>query len=272
MSSTAPIDPYGVIRRNVVSGELDLAEEELLRLGYTIIENAVPVELLDTLKAALDDIFASQTKAAGGVEAMQSLRDTNVVRLPLAYDHRFLALATPEPVMALVRRVLGENFVLIMQNGIINPPDRGFEQARYHRDLNYQHWTSSRPLALNFLICLDPFTPENGASVVLPGSHKFEAFPSDEFVRRHEVQVRAPPGSAIVMDAMAYHRAGHNGTARPRVGVNHVVGVPPFGQQIDIPRCVPAEWANDPFLETYLGFRWNPKPSVDAWRTARKGQ
>lgn len=229
----AAVETYGVTRRFDARSWLDEATEELSRLGYTICPNVIATEKVGHLKSLLDEIYAEQQHAAGGANALAQIGDANLVRLPLAFRREFLDVAAPAKIMALAKRVLGDNFVLLMQNGVINPPDAPFEQRRYHRDLNYQHWVASRPIAFNFLICLDAFTTENGASFVLPGSHLHEEFPSDAFVRRHELQLCAPAGAAIVMNAMTYHRAGPNRSASARYGINQVVGSPMLAQQID---------------------------------------
>jgi len=86
--------------------------------------------------------------------------------------------------------------VLNQQNGVINPPhSERYNQGAWHRDLPYQHFVSSRPLAINALFCLDQFTIENGATKVLPASHRQEAFPSDDFVQSQATPVTAPAGS-----------------------------------------------------------------------------
>jgi hypothetical protein len=51
--------------------------------------------------------------------------------------------------------------------------------------------------------------------------------------------------------------------------VNHVIGLPILSQQIDIPRSLGGKWSDDPFLSKYLGYRWNPKPSVLEWRQGK---
>jgi ectoine hydroxylase-related dioxygenase (phytanoyl-CoA dioxygenase family) len=156
-----------------------------------------------------------------------------------------------------------------MQNGIINPSVQRHPQIKWHRDLNYQHWTSSRPLAFNALVCLDEFTSLNGATYALPGSHLFAPFPSEAYVAKHEKQIETRAGSVIVMNAMLFHRGGSNRSDAPRRAVNHVIGLPILGQQIDIPNSMGEKWADDRFLSGYLGYRWNPKPSVSAWRQSK---
>jgi hypothetical protein len=68
---------------------------------------------------------------------------------------------------------------------------------------------------------------------------------------------------------MVFHRAGVNRSAAARLAVNHVIGLPILSQQIDIPRSLGGKWSDDPLLSKYLGYRWNPKPSVVEWRRAK---
>ena len=65
-------------------------------------------------------------------------------------------------------------------------------------------------MAINALFCLDAFTTENGATLVLPATHKQEEFPSDRFVEASAAQVCAPSGSYIVLDCMLYHSGAPN--------------------------------------------------------------
>jgi ectoine hydroxylase-related dioxygenase (phytanoyl-CoA dioxygenase family) len=222
----------------------------------------------------LDRLLVEQTAQCGGEQALHRVRDADLVRCPLAYDDTMLPLACHDTVLGLVQRVLGENLVLLMQNAVVNRPSREQAQSRWHRDLNYQHWTSSRPLALNFLVCVDRFFIEGGATWALPGSHLHEAFPSSAYVARHERPVEAEPGSVVLMDAMLFHRSGVNRSAdHVRRAVNHVVGTPFMGQQIDMPRLLARhgrDHSADPFLHRYLGYRWNPAADVETWRQHRE--
>lgn len=260
---------YGVTDRNRTGDALDLALEELDIQGYTVLDSGLSPQRLGALRERLDAIARRQEEEVGGRGNLERINDSDVVRCPLAYDELFLELATHPVLLELSRRVFGENFVLVMQNGVINPPGHEHYQARWHRDLNYQHWVSSRPLAIHALFCLDPFTPVSGGTMFLPGSHHIESFPSDAYVEKHERSVDVPAGAVLVANAMVYHRAGHNRSADMRRGVNHVIGRPFLAQQIDLPRMMRGRGADDPFLGRYLGYRWNPPASVEAWRRER---
>ena len=264
---------YGVRERETVDDELSLHAEELGRDGVTVLADVFEPSHMHDVGTRLDRLLAEQTLACGGVQALERIRDADLVRCPLAYDDAMLPLACPDRVLALVRRLLGDSFVLLMQNAVVNRRRQQQAQSRWHRDLNYQHWTSSRPLALNFLVCVDRFFADGGATWALPGSHLHEAFPSDGYVARHERVIEAGPGSVVVMDAMLFHRSGVNRSASHiRRAVNHVVGAPFMGQQIDMPRLLARQGRDhsaDPFLNRYLGYRWNPAAAVESWRQQR---
>jgi ectoine hydroxylase-related dioxygenase (phytanoyl-CoA dioxygenase family) len=152
---------------------------------------------------------------------------------------------------------------------VINPSGQRHTQLAYHRDLPYQHFVSSRPLAISALFCIDPFTTETGATTLIPGSHRMEQFPSDVVAAELDTSVSAEPGSFIVFDSMVFHRAGENRSGRPRRGVNHVYSTPIIAQQISLPDALNGRYAGDPALARLLGYDVAPARSVTAWRERR---
>jgi ectoine hydroxylase-related dioxygenase (phytanoyl-CoA dioxygenase family) len=257
---------YGVYRVTSAQDHTDVLAEEILRCGYVVTDSGLSPAQIDSYRQRLDAVYAVQMKELGGEAALQRINDANIARCLLAYDAEFLEMATLPVLLGVAERVLGSNFVLLMQNGVINPPGQRHFQIKWHRDLNYQHWVSSRPLALSALLCLDPFSRQTGGTHVLAASHLKEEFPSEAFIRRHEQVIEAGPGSLIVFDSMMFHRAGQNSSGIIRRAVNHVVGVPILAQQISIPDMLQGRYQDDAFLARYLGYRWNPRPSVLQWR------
>ena len=157
----------------------------------------------------------------------------------------------------------------MQQNGVINTPQQRHSQVAYHRDLPYQHFVSSRPLAISALFCIDAFRVENGATTVLPASHRVEAFPSDGVAEQLDTPVTAEAGSFILFDSMLFHRAGVNRSDRPRRAVNQVFTVPLIAQQISLPEALQGRYQEDPELARLLGYDMAPPGSVLAWRERR---
>lgn len=259
---------YGVVERAAAADAIGQHAERIRLIGYTVLAGGWSGDEVADFAKRLDRVLAAQRAEFGDAE-LQAIGDTYTARCLLADDEAFLRLATYPPLLALCRALLGDYVVLTQQNGVINPPQQAHTQAAYHRDLPYQHFVSSRPLAISALFCLDPFRPETGATTVLPGSHRLEAFPSPEAAAAIDVAVAADAGSFIVFDSMLFHRAGVNQTPRPRRGVNHVFAAPIIAQQISLPAALGGRHADDPVLARLLGYESAPAASAAAWRARR---
>jgi ectoine hydroxylase-related dioxygenase (phytanoyl-CoA dioxygenase family) len=262
------VSSYGVLETGQAGDEMDLKLEELTRVGYTLVESGLGADELEELRGKLVDVYARQAAELDSASLDES-NDADVARCLLAYEECFFELATNPALLGVCKRIFGESFVLLQQNGVINRPSRGNYQLRWHRDLPFQHWVASRPVAIAALFCLDEFNSTTGGTYALPGSQGHEGFPSDPFVRRHQQVMSAPAGTFIFMDAMMFHRAGKNSSDDPRRGINHLIGLPFLAQQIDLPTMLGGAYAEDPFLSRYLGYKWNPAASIEAWRQGR---
>lgn len=244
----------------------DLNAEEVRNLGYTIIDGGFSADELQAMREKIDRIYEQQVREIGGEEALKRMNDADMARCLLGYDDFFLNVAIHPGVMAIVRKLMGEYFMLMSQNGVINRPVDAHYQITWHRDLNYQHFVSSRPLAMSALVCVDDFSDETGGTHLLPASHKSELFPSPEYIAMHEKVVEAKAGSIIVFDAMVYHRSGNNRSLGIRRAVNHIYTLPLIKQQISFPRMLDGKFSDDPFLRFFLGYDYETAESVQSWR------
>jgi len=259
---------YGVNEQEVAADDLAAHAERIRLAGYCVLAGALSAADTADLAARLDEVIRRQTEEFGS-ERLEQIGDRFTARCPLVDDAAFLKLATHPRLLALVRLLLGDYVVLMQQNGVINPPQEGHTQGAYHRDLPYQHFVSSRPLAISALFCIDPFRTETGATMVIPGSHHVERFPSTAVAASAEVSVNADAGSFVVFDAMLFHRAGDNRSGRVRRAVNNVFSVPIIAQQISLPSALNGRYSDDPELARLLGYDSTPAASVVDWRTRR---
>lgn len=250
----------------------DFCAEEVRNIGYTVVQSGFSADDLQTIRQKIDNIYQLQLREIGGEQALTRINDANLARCLVGYDDYFLRLAAHPSIMSVAQKLLGEKFVLMSQNAIINRPGDQHYQVTWHRDLNYQHFVSSRPLALSALYCIDDFSEETGATYLIPASHKSETFPSFEYVARHERLMSAPAGSILLFDAMIYHRSGINRGAQPRRAVNHIYTLPLIKQQISIPRMLKGRLSDDPFLRTFLGYDSETGKSVQQWRQQKLAQ
>ncbi len=245
---------YGINKRVAADSDIDAAMESLRTLGYAIVQGGYAAEELSGFSQSFDAARRAAHGAAGGTEALARIDEHNTIRTPFAYDKNLLTLARNPAISEICERLIGSYHVLSQQNGVINPPAKTYNQGAWHRDLPYQHVVFSRPMAINALFCLDAFTAENGATLVLPATHKQEEFPSDRFVEASAVQVCAPAGSYIVLDCMLFHSGAPNRSGTERRAVNQVYTSPIIRQQIDLPAFLGDNFTDDPCLRRLLGY------------------
>jgi len=259
---------YGVVERGTAVSAIAQLAERVRLAGYAVLPGGFSAAEIADISERLDQVMERQIQEFGA-DRLAAIGDTLTARCPLAYDEAFVRLAAHPEVLALCRELLGDYIVLMQQNGVINPAAQQHTQLSYHRDLPYQHFTSSRPLAISALFCIDPFRAETGATTLIPGSHRMEAFPSEQVAASLDTAVTAEPGSFIVFDSMVFHRAGLNRSDRPRRAINQVYSVPIIAQQISLADALPPKYASDPALARLFGFDVSPPRSVTAWRERR---
>ncbi|MGF6264134.1 ectoine hydroxylase-related dioxygenase (phytanoyl-CoA dioxygenase family) [Paraburkholderia youngii] len=268
---TVPTARYGITEQIQGTSEAELAAESLRNVGYAVLDAGYDAAGLQALQAEFERVRHAYIDHFGE-ERLRRLNEFHTVRSPLTLDSRsFLDLALNTALLDTLRCTITGTFILNQQNALVNPPGEAYSQAAWHRDLPYQHFVASRPIAINALFCVDDFTSQNGATFILPASHKSEKFPSDEYVRRNALQVEAKAGSFILLDCMLYHCGGINSSPLQRRAVNHVFTIPYLKQQINIPANL-ASAALTPRDQAILGFGHQEPASVDAYFAQRESR
>ncbi|MEM7410967.1 MAG: phytanoyl-CoA dioxygenase family protein [Myxococcota bacterium] len=262
-------DFYGVLPQTELGSELDRHLEELSVLGFTVIEDVIPEPDLVDLRTRLDAIYVQQQEEVEPEFTLPDVQEENQVRAPLCYDDRFVDMARHERILQVIQASLGRYFLIQLQIGIINAPDTENRQSVWHRDLLYQDYTSSKPLSVSAMICLDDFNEETGGTKIVPHSHRLERMPSWEFIEKTAVTPNAKAGSVTIMDSMAIHMAGFNSSGAIRRGLNTIYCCGLFKQQVSLPTQLAGKYADDPQLNVLLGYDAQPSESVYAWRKRR---
>ena len=96
-------------------------------------------------------------------------------------------------------------------------PLKGHSGQQLHIDSNLPGMNYC--IVANVLWALDDFTLENGATRVVPGSHKWKEFASDGLSHPDERRVTIRKGSAIIFNANLWHGGAENTTEESRWAV-----------------------------------------------------
>jgi ectoine hydroxylase-related dioxygenase (phytanoyl-CoA dioxygenase family) len=123
-------------------------------------------------------------------------------------------------------------------------------------------------LSFNTFIALDDFNEETGGTWVVPGTHRFEILPSEEYVESYQKQLSMPAGSVLFFDSMLWHRGGVNYSSRIRRGMNHQFTRPFIKQQLDYPVIMKGKVDLESPIAQTLGMWAIPPRSVAEYRVS----
>jgi ectoine hydroxylase-related dioxygenase (phytanoyl-CoA dioxygenase family) len=151
----------------------------------------------------------------------------NVTGLP-AKSRAFVDHVLLDPVLlAAADAIIGPNcagFQLNVAQLIAREP--GAERQWLHRDQNvWKFLPSPHPeIELASIVALRDFTPENGATVLVPGSHRWDA---ERRPQENEIAyAEMPAGAAVIYLGSTIHAGGHNRSdqLRKAIHLSYVVG------------------------------------------------
>ncbi|WP_371356465.1 phytanoyl-CoA dioxygenase family protein [Pseudomonas chlororaphis] len=173
--------------------------EQLHRQGYVLLRRAIPAEWLDDLRATFEAgvLPSNQWPVPRGMDWRHSLLDA---------DSKVQAVCRLPQVLAVVGELIGERFFLSQVEG--REPLAGGGHQQLHRDLSAQ-----RPGDIaNALAFFDDYGPENGATRIVPGSHRPDpgAPPFDLTDESQSVQLSGSAGDILVFDVDLLHAGSLN--------------------------------------------------------------
>lgn len=238
--------------------------EKLKRDGYFLVKGVLSETDLAQIRSKMDAIWEGQLTQYGA-EFLEKLGDFGQIRGMMKADSHFYDLIIHPIVEQYLAATVGSTSILHLQNGIVLFPDRLHNQARYHRDFP-KDFIPSKILSFNAFWVIDPFTAETGGTWVVPGSHRFEAMPSEAYIKEKQVQIHAPAGSILFFDSMLWHKGGQNFSDKPRRAINQQYTRAFIKQQLDYPSFLKGEVEIESKLAQRLGMWALPPKSVDEYR------
>jgi hypothetical protein len=154
-------------------------------------------------------------------------------------------------------------FILLNYGAVLHPPGGRTYTFKPHRDV--RAFTRDFPLSLNMLVMLDDFTPQNGATLMLSGSHHVEATPSAETFEARAEQATGRAGDVLLFDSLLVHAAAANLSAAPRRALTLVFGRPFMKPHMDWIRRFgrDAEDTLSPMARQLLGYNARVAEDLD---------
>lgn len=179
--------------------------------GYTIIPNLITSHVVDQLVSKLQ---LPEMLEAGEIQKRYGEL--------LEKDEAFGAALTHPLLVTIIRMYLHPKAKCATWSSNTLYPRQAPIQETYDWHVDYPYhdmqapW-QAEPLSTQVLWCLDDFKPENGGTLIIPGSHQARTFPTPQGVANKHVEVlTASKGSVVISHGGWWHSQGINRTQERR--------------------------------------------------------
>jgi ectoine hydroxylase-related dioxygenase (phytanoyl-CoA dioxygenase family) len=233
--------------------QLDRLTEELERDGYAVVPGVLNRAEIDAVQEALVPHFGMGMRGRNPFEGHDTQRVYCLVAKSRAFDRLIL-----DPLMLDVsERVLGPNFLLTATLAIKLEPGESAQDFHYD-DIFYRLPRPRETYSVSTLWAIDEFTPDNGATLVYPGSHRWgDDRPAD--VPKVATATMAA-GSVLVYYGTLVHAGGANTSAANRLGISIQYATAWARQQENFMMALGIDGARElpPRLQELIGYSIHP--------------
>lgn len=213
---------------------VDRAMATLDARGFVVFERLLPESLVEEIRADVMPRFRHDG-GRNNFEGFATQRIYALIEKTLSCN----PLVEHPLILALLDRILEPNYLLSQLQAINIRP--GEAQQPFHYDDAFYPWPRPRrALGAATIWAIDPFTAENGATVVIPGSH---AWADETPANDQGTPVVMPPGSVVFFLGTLWHGGGANRTDEGRLCITAQYCAPYLRQQENFALSVSKERA-----------------------------
>jgi ectoine hydroxylase-related dioxygenase (phytanoyl-CoA dioxygenase family) len=246
--------------------------------GYALLKSVFTQAECNNLKAmALKDISSGPTSfnAEGSNSILSNKSDEKILNNLHSKRIEYYDFITNQVILSAVKPLLqigsykqAESFCLLNSQIRALNPQAGAQQLHIDSNVpgNYPY-----PLVVIVIVMLDDFTESNGATRIVPHSHKKTTFPVDDIDYDDEILITGKAGDVIVINGALWHGSSVNKTNKERWSINIGYGRWFIKPSFDIPRSLPKDIYDqlDDFQRELLGLRSVPALN-DSERISRR--
>ena len=194
--------------------------------GWCLLDGVIPADQIDAIR---ESVTATVSEHRGDYPGAPD----RVGFVPGLINHNqsFASYLAEPRLLQIAEQLLGQHVRISYTSAIINEP--GNVRGNWHADWPFNQTVAGRIPApypdavfhLTTLWMLSPFTPENGGTLIVSGSHRTDNNPTGDnginptAAYPTEMQVTGDAGSVLVFDSRLWHATSPNMTGEPRVAL-----------------------------------------------------
>ncbi|TMC98952.1 MAG: phytanoyl-CoA dioxygenase family protein [Chloroflexi bacterium] len=230
------------------------ALERLDAQGFVVLERLLTPAQIDALR---EEVLPLALAGPLGRNPFEGERTHRVYAL-LAKAETVAPMVEHPRVLDIVDHLLEPNYLLTACQVIHLLP--GETEQAVHFDDGFYSIPRPRPsVSISTIWAVDDFTAENGATEVIPGSHRWDdaQLPGQDDPRLQPVVM--PAGSAVIFHGTLWHRGGANRSDAPRCAISPQYCQPWARQQENMMLAVAARAARySERIRAMLGYSIHP--------------
>jgi len=195
--------------------------EHFAEHGYTIVEDAIEPDLVEALGEALTRLERDLDARPAG-NAFEGRHTVRIYNL-LAHGAPFEAVPVHPSVLPIVEGVLDEGCLISSLSSIAIDPGES-AQPIHADDMVIPLAKPHAPIVCNSMWALTDFTAANGATRLVPASHRLA---NPEYGGAYDtIAAEMPRGSVLIWDGALWHGGGANvsGARRTGIAMNYCAG------------------------------------------------
>jgi ectoine hydroxylase-related dioxygenase (phytanoyl-CoA dioxygenase family) len=241
--------------------------QELKETGICFLRNQIDDSLIEELRNAVDISFVKHRniQIALNNEIASDGVALNVFNDDFAYNKLLEKLFELGVIKDLENNFFKTKFILNSISALDNKPFSPNFSAIVHRDIKF--FSKDLPIMLNGLVLLDDFTVENGATMLLPNSHKIEEKPTDFSFIADCIRAVGKKGDILLFNSNIWHCSAPNNTNERRRAIPMTFSKSCIKQMFDYTKSIETEimfnFSDD--MKQLLGFDSRVPSSLYEW-------
>jgi ectoine hydroxylase-related dioxygenase (phytanoyl-CoA dioxygenase family) len=240
---------------------------DLNKKGFVHLKNLLEAGQLSKLTEALDRSFTAHRdiQIKNNVEITTMGVALHVILNESVFIDFLRTLSETGIYSALKEHYFHSNFILNSFGGNNNLPHAPHYATNIHRDIRF--FSGELNIMLNMIVMLDDFSIENGATFLLPYSHKDPELPGSDIFYKDAAQMVGKAGDIVLFNSNLWHAGGINKTDGHRRALTLTFSKPFMKQQLDYCKAIGFEKVGmlDEDTRQLLGYNSRVPSSLDEW-------